>query len=90
MLVLQVRTVSKQLKVSGKPKELRDALGGICMIDVAFIEQAYIEVSSAAVFRETGWKKGLFKRLSATSAGSIEIARYPFKTQPMNNPPIRN
>lgn len=41
------------------------------MIDLAFIEQAYIEVSSAAVLKETGWTEGLFKRLIATGAGSM-------------------
>jgi hypothetical protein len=60
-----------QQKVDGKPEELRDALGRICMIDLAFIEQAYVEVSSAAVLQETGWTAGLFKRLVATGAGSM-------------------
>lgn len=66
-----VNEVGKQLKIDGKPEELRDALGRICMIDLAFIEQAYVEVSSAAVLRETGWTEGLFKRLIATGAGSM-------------------
>ena len=66
-----VNEVGKQLKLDGKPEELRDALGRICMIDLAFIEQAYVEVSSAAVLRETGWTEGLFKRLIATGAGSM-------------------
>jgi len=46
-------------------------LGRICMIDLAFIEQAYVEVSSAAVLQETGWTAALFKRLVATGAGSM-------------------
>jgi len=66
-----VNEVGSQLKVDGKPEELRDALGRICMIDLAFIEQAYVEVSSAAVLKETGWTEGLFKRLIATGAGSM-------------------
>lgn len=66
-----VNEVGKQLKVDGKPEELRDALSRICMIDLAFIEQAYVEVSSAAVLRETGWTEGLFRRLVATGAGSM-------------------
>jgi hypothetical protein len=41
------------------------------MIDLAFIEQAYIEVSSAAVLQETGWTERLFKRLIAAGASSI-------------------
>jgi hypothetical protein len=41
------------------------------MIDLAFIEQAYVEVSSAAVLKETGWTEGLFRRLIASGAGSM-------------------
>lgn len=66
-----INEVSKRSKVDGKPEELRDALSRICMIDLAFIEQAYVEVSSAAVLRETGWTEGLFRRLIATGAGSM-------------------
>jgi hypothetical protein len=66
-----VNQVSKRLKEDGKSEELRDALSRICMIDLAFIEQAYIEVSSAAVLKETGWTEGLFKRLIATGAGTL-------------------
>ncbi len=66
-----VHEVGKRLKTDGKPEELRDALGRICMIDLAFIEQAYVEVSSAAVLQETGWTEGLFRRLIATGAGSM-------------------
>jgi len=66
-----VHEVGKQLKIQGKSEELKDALGRICMIDLAFIEQAYVEVSSAAVLQETGWTEGLFKRLIATGAGSM-------------------
>nr|WP_242022989.1 protoglobin domain-containing protein [Pseudanabaena mucicola] len=67
-----VNEVGKQLKAAGLPEELRDSLGRICMIDLAFIEQAYVEVSSAAVLRETGWTEGLFKRMIATGASSMK------------------
>jgi hypothetical protein len=66
-----IHEVGKRLKTDGKPEELRDALSRICMIDLAFIEQAYVEVSSAAVLKETGWTENLFNRLVATGAGSI-------------------
>lgn len=63
--------VGKRLKADGKTEDLRESLGRICMIDLAFIEQAYVEVSSAAVSRETGWTEGLFRRLIATGASSM-------------------
>jgi hypothetical protein len=63
-----VREVAKKLKSEGKSDELATALGKICMIDLAFIEQAYVEVSSNAVLKETGWTEGLFRRLIATGA----------------------
>ncbi|MEA5570361.1 protoglobin domain-containing protein [Calothrix sp. UHCC 0171] len=66
-----VHEVGKRLKRDGKSEELKDALGRICMIDLAFIEQAYIEVSSAAVLQETGWSEGLFRRLIATGAKTM-------------------
>ncbi len=66
-----VQKVGERLKTDSKPEELKDALGRICMIDLAFIEQAYVEVSSSAVLRETGWTEGLFKRLIATGANNI-------------------
>jgi len=66
-----VNEVGKRLKKDGKPEELRDALGRICMIDLAFIEQAYVEVSSAAVLKETGWTKELFQRLIAAGTGDL-------------------
>ena len=40
-------------------------------IDLAFIEQAYVEVSSAAVLKETGWSAALFRRLIATGASDM-------------------
>ena len=66
-----VNEVGKRLKTDGKDQNLRDALSKICMIDLAFIEQAYVEVSSAAVLKETGWTQGLFRRLITTGAGSM-------------------
>ncbi|MEM7727321.1 MAG: protoglobin domain-containing protein [Cyanobacteria bacterium P01_A01_bin.45] len=66
-----VHEVGKRLKQDGKSEELKDALSRICMIDLAFIEQAYVEVSSAAVLTETGWTEGLFKRLIATGANAM-------------------
>ncbi len=70
-MAIVVNEVGKRLKADGKPEELRDALSRICMIDLAFIEQAYVEVSSAAVLKETGWTEGLFKRLIATGANAM-------------------
>jgi hypothetical protein len=66
-----VNEVGNRIKADGKPEELRDALSRICMIDLAFIEQAYVEVTSAAVLKETGWTEGLFQRLISTGAGSM-------------------
>jgi len=66
-----IHEVGKQLKTDGKSEILKDALSRICMIDLAFIEQAYVEVSSAAVLSETGWTEGLFRRLIATGAKSM-------------------
>ncbi len=66
-----VQKVGQRAQADGKSDGLRDSLGKICMIDLAFIEQAYIEVSSAAVLRETGWTEGLFKRLIASGAGTM-------------------
>lgn len=63
-----VREVEKRLKTDKKPEALQEALSRICMIDLAFIEQAYVEVSEAAVLKETGWTQSLFKRLIATGA----------------------
>lgn len=66
-----VQEAGKQLQTEGRSEDLRVALSKICMIDLAFIEQAYIEVSSAAVLRETGWTEGLFRRLITTGAGAM-------------------
>jgi hypothetical protein len=67
-----VNEVGKQLKAAGLSEDLRDSLGRICMIDLAFIEQAYVEVSSQAVMRETGWTEGLFKRMISTGAAGMK------------------
>lgn len=66
-----IHEVGKQLQAEGQSEALKDALSRICMIDLAFIEQAYVEVSSAAVLQETGWTEGLFRRLIATGARSM-------------------
>ena len=66
-----IREAGQRAKSDSKSEEIKDALGRICMIDLAFIEQAYVEVSSEAVLRETGWTEGLFRRLIATGANSM-------------------
>jgi hypothetical protein len=66
-----IHEVGNRLKSDGKSEALKDALSRICMIDLAFIEQAYVEVSSTAVLNETGWTEGLFRRLIATGAKSM-------------------
>ncbi|NEP47344.1 MAG: hypothetical protein F6K65_00205 [Moorea sp. SIO3C2] len=69
-MAIVVQAFTNRIKTDSKDEALRDALSRICMIDLAFIEQAYVEVSSAAVLRETGWTEGLFRRLISTGAGS--------------------
>ncbi|EHC09628.1 protoglobin domain-containing protein [Fischerella thermalis] len=66
-----IHEVEKRIQVDGQNQALKEALSRICMIDLAFIEQAYVEVSSDAVLRETGWTQGLFRRLIATGARSM-------------------
>ena len=66
-----VHEVGRALKSSGKSEELQESLGKMCMIDLAFIEQAYVEVSTSAVLRETGWSEALFRRLVATGASTF-------------------
>ncbi|MDA0674238.1 MAG: protoglobin domain-containing protein [Cyanobacteria bacterium] len=63
--------VGDRLKTDDQADDLRDALSRSCMVDLAFIEQAYIEATSTAVLRETGWTEGLFRRLVATGAGAM-------------------
>ncbi|MBS3029740.1 MAG: hypothetical protein HCA25_22510 [Dolichospermum sp. DET50] len=66
-----IHEVAKKLKAEGKSEDLKDALGRICMIDLAFIEQSYVDVSASAVLKETGWSSALLKRLISTGAASI-------------------
>ncbi|GFE69233.1 protoglobin domain-containing protein [Chroococcus sp. FPU101] len=66
-----VREITQKLQAESKGNELRDALSKICMIDLAFIEQAYIKVSSKAVLKESGWTEGSFRRLIATDAAVV-------------------
>lgn len=66
-----VHEAGRRLQADGKNEALRDALSKICMIDLAFIEQAYIEVSSSAVLRETGWTEKLFRRLITSGASAM-------------------
>ncbi|MEM9924148.1 MAG: protoglobin domain-containing protein [Cyanobacteria bacterium P01_D01_bin.50] len=66
-----IREAGYRAKKDDKSENIKDALSRICMIDLAFIEQAYIEVTSEAVLRETGWTEGLFRRLIATGANSM-------------------
>ena len=65
------REVDNKIKAEGKDDAVNDALSKICMIDLAFIEQAYVEVSSSAVQKETGWSEALFRRMIATGANSM-------------------
>ena len=66
-----VNEFGKRLKKDGKSEELRSAFCRICMIDLAFIEQAYVEVSAAAVLKETGWTEGLFRRLITAGTDTL-------------------
>ncbi|MEB3180425.1 MAG: protoglobin domain-containing protein [Nostocaceae cyanobacterium] len=68
-----IQEVLKKLHAESKPPELHEALMGICMIDLAFIEQAYAEVSKAAILNETGWSEGLFRRLVITGANATDM-----------------
>lgn len=70
-MAIVVQEVSNQIKKDGKNEAIREALGRICMIDLAFIEQAYVEVSAAAVLQETGWTENLFRRMIASGVGSM-------------------
>jgi len=58
-----VQEVSRRLVKEGKPEQLRMSLSKVCMIDLSFIEQAYLEVAYNAVQQETGMSEALFKRL---------------------------
>ncbi len=62
---------SRRLRDAGQPDDLKEALERICMIDLAFIEQAYVEVAAEAVLKETGWSAGLFRRLITSGAAAM-------------------
>lgn len=66
-----IRAIDERLKADGKNSGIKESLAKICMIDLAFIEQAYVEVTSNAVLQETGWTEGLFRRLIATGADAL-------------------
>lgn len=68
-----IQEVLKLLHTDSKPPELQEALMRICMIDLAFIEHAYAEVSKAAILNETGWSEGLFRRLVITGASATNM-----------------
>lgn len=70
-MAVVVEEAGKKAAAEGKGDELRSALAKIAMIDLTFIEQAYIEVSSQAVLQETGWTEKLFRRLIATGASKM-------------------
>jgi hypothetical protein len=69
-MAVVVQAVGARLRAEGKTDALQESLSKICMIDLAFIEQAYVEVSAAAVLKETGWTEGLFRRLITAGAGT--------------------
>lgn len=66
-----VQEVGQRLVQDGKPEQLRTSLSKVCMIDLSFIEQAYIEVAYNAVQQETGMSEALFKRLIANGANTL-------------------
>lgn len=70
-MAVVVSKVGKKSRDEAKSQDLQDALAKICMIDLAFIEQAYVEVSTSAVLQETGWTEKLFRRLITTGANAM-------------------
>jgi hypothetical protein len=48
-----VHEVGKRAQTDGKDQFLRNTLSTIRMVDLAFIEQAYIEVSAAVVLKKS-------------------------------------
>lgn len=70
-MALVVEELGRKAKADGKHDDLRAALAKIAMVDLTFIEQAYIEVSSNAVLKETGWTEKLFRRLITTGANTL-------------------
>lgn len=63
--------VQKRQKLEDIDEFLTQALNKICMIDLAFIEQAYVEVLSNAVMKETGWTEVLFRRMISAGVNSM-------------------
>lgn len=70
-MAIVTQEVSRRLKEAGQPDDLKEAMERICMIDLAFIEQAYVEVAAEAVLKETGWTAGLFRRLITSGAAAM-------------------
>lgn len=70
-MAIVVNEVGRRLKAENKPDDLQEALARICMIDLAFIEQAYLEVTASAVLKETGWSEKLFRRLIVSGAAAM-------------------
>jgi hypothetical protein len=70
-MAVVVTAVRQQLRRDQKSEALSDALSKICMIDLAFIEQAHAQVLSEALFKETGWTQALFQRLIAKGAETV-------------------
>ncbi|MCS6959857.1 MAG: protoglobin domain-containing protein [Pseudanabaenaceae cyanobacterium SKYGB_i_bin29] len=66
-MAIVVTAVRQALRRDNKPESLADALSKICMIDLAFIEQA----ATSAILKETGWTEGLFKRLITAGASAM-------------------
>lgn len=70
-MAVVVNALRQKLRQDNQSEALGDALSKICMIDLAFIEQAYFEVSSQAVLQEAGWTQALFQRLIAQGATAM-------------------
>jgi hypothetical protein len=64
-----VEAVNQTIQENNLDENLRTAIAKIAMIDLTFIEQAYIEVSHYAIIKETGWTEKLFQRLISTAVG---------------------
>ncbi|MGF1498274.1 MAG: protoglobin domain-containing protein [Elainellaceae cyanobacterium] len=65
-MAIVVQAIGQHLQAMEQAQSLQSSLSKICMIDLTFIEQAYVEVSAEAVLRETGWSERLFRRLVVT------------------------
>lgn len=64
-----IEAVNQTIGENNLDDNLRTAIAKIAMIDLTFIEQAYIEVSHYAIIKETGWTENLFQRLITTAVG---------------------